>query len=179
QVGRLIDDLLEVVEAPTLDDPGRERIDRPERGDEQQGERSEVDGDEPGERRRQENRGSQPWNAPEDRPTGDGPAPLGTGPSNGEVSAHPVAPSEGIVSFTGAPAALRSVVMIGHAAPTTTSPLLKAVSSSPTAAQNVLTSGRCFFSRAIAASNWDCVSSEGSVIFRLGFVLLRYSGASA
>src|SRR6266550_7858482 len=76
-----------------------------------------------------------------------------------QVSAHPVAPSVGIVSFTGAPAVLRSVVMIGQAAPTTTSPLLKAVSSSPTEPQKVLISGLCCFSRATVASNCGCVSS--------------------
>src|SRR5712692_6062448 len=75
-----------------------------------------------------------------------------------QVSAHPVAPSvAGMVSLTGAPAVLRSVVMIGQAAPTTTSPLLNAVSSSPTAAQYVFTRGLCCFKRATVASNCACV----------------------
>src|SRR6266853_301872 len=69
------------------------------------------------------------------------------------VSAHPVAPSEGIVSAVCAPARWRSVVMIGHAAPRTTSPLLNSVSSVAMSGQYFLTSGFWVFSRLTTASN--------------------------
>ena len=51
--------------------------------------------------------------------------------------------------------------------------------SSEARPQYFLTSGRCFFSSAIAASNWVLFSSYGSLIPSDGFVFDRYSAASA
>ena len=89
------------------------------------------------------------------------------------VSPQPVAPSEGIVSATGAPAALSWMVWYGHAAPTVTSPFWNSEISSDASAQYFLISGLWSLSSLTAASNWFCFSSYGSVIFRLGCVFIR------
>ena len=59
------------------------------------------------------------------------------------------------------------------------SPFLNRLISSEARPQYFLTSGRCFFSRAIVASNWGLFSSYGSLIPSDGFVFDRYSAASA
>src|SRR6266550_4128356 len=74
------------------------------------------------------------------------------------VSAHPVAPSFGIRSATGAFAALSVFVWYGHDAPITASP---------------------FLSRLTAALNWAEFSSYGSLIPSEGCDLDRKSAASA
>src|SRR2546427_5954251 len=76
-----------------------------------------------------------------------------------QVSAQPVAPSEGMVSATGALAAFRVLVWYGHAAPTTTSPFWNREISSEASPQYFLISGRCPLSRSTAALNCACVSS--------------------
>src|ERR671932_2806626 len=80
------------------------------------------------------------------------------------VSAQPVAPSFGIVSFTGTLSAISVFVWYGQDAPMIASPFLNRSISSEASAQYFLTSGFCFFSRSTAASNCSCVSSYGSVI---------------
>src|SRR5580658_1541549 len=95
------------------------------------------------------------------------------------VSAQPVAPSFGMVSFTGACAAFRVDVWYGHAAPTTTSPFWKSEISWLARSQYFLISGCSAFNRLTAAVNCVSVSSYGSVIPRLGFDDSRYSAASA
>jgi hypothetical protein len=76
-----------------------------------------------------------------------------------QVSAHPVAPSEGIASATFTPSALSVLVWYGHAAPTTASPFLNMVISCDASAQYFLISGRCCFRRLTTASNCGWVSS--------------------
>src|SRR5262249_52610245 len=95
------------------------------------------------------------------------------------VSAHPVAPCEGIVSATGTFALVRLPVCSGHAAPITASPLLNSSTSSAAALQYFLIRGRCCLSRFTAAFSCASVSSYGSVMPRLGCVFDRYSAASA
>src|SRR5919201_2451779 len=95
------------------------------------------------------------------------------------VSAQPVAPSRGILSFTGAFAAWSVFVWYGHDAPTTAEPFLNRSISSPADAQYFFTSGCCFLSRSTAALNCVSVSSYGSLIPSDGFVFDRYSAASA
>src|SRR4051812_15950149 len=70
------------------------------------------------------------------------------------VSSHPVAPSLGTRSFTGALAAIIVFVWYGHDAPITALPFLKSLISCPAVAQYFFTSGFCFFSRLIVALNW-------------------------
>ena len=70
-------------------------------------------------------------------------------------------------------------VWYGHEAPITASPFLNRSISSEASPQYFLTSGRCFLSRAIAASNCVLFSSYGSVIPSDGCVFERYSAASA
>src|SRR5581483_10536066 len=77
------------------------------------------------------------------------------------VSAQPVAPSFGIVSFTGTLSALSVFVWYGHEAPTTASPFLNSPISSDASAQYFLISGFCFFSRLIVALNCVWVISYG------------------
>src|SRR4051812_46611282 len=96
-----------------------------------------------------------------------------------QVSSQPVAPSFGIRSLTGAFAAWSVLVWYGHDAPIVASPFLNRLISSDARPQYFLTSGRCFFSRLTAASNWVFVSSYGSLIPSDGFVFIRYSAASA
>src|SRR6478735_1915318 len=80
------------------------------------------------------------------------------------VSAHPVAPSDGIMSFTGALAPWSVIVWYGQDAPITASPFLNRSISSEASAQYFFTSGRCCLRRATAASSCGFVSSYGSVI---------------
>src|SRR5689334_7565944 len=96
-----------------------------------------------------------------------------------QVSAQPVAPSCGIVSFTGTCAACRLLVCSGHEAPMLASPLLKRSTSSEASAQYFLISGFCFFSRSTAAWNCFWLSSYGSLMARLGSFFDRYRAASA
>src|SRR5436190_5333641 len=95
------------------------------------------------------------------------------------VSAQPVAPSCGIVSFTGTFAAASVFVWYGHDAPITASPDLNRSISSDASPQYFLTSGFCCLSRLTAA--WNCLSfsSYGSLMPRLGSFFDRYSAASA
>src|SRR3954467_5016042 len=96
-----------------------------------------------------------------------------------QVSAHPVAPSCGIVSLTGTFAAASVFVWYGHDAPITASPDLNRSISSGGRAQYFFTSGFCCFSRLTAALNCLSLSSYGSLIPRLGSFFARYSAASA
>src|SRR5512135_745975 len=89
------------------------------------------------------------------------------------VSAQPVAPSFGIMSFTGTFAAISVFVWYGHEAPITASPFLNRSISSDASAQYFLLTGFCAFSRLIAASNWAELSSYGSVIPSDGFAFER------
>src|SRR6476619_797848 len=75
------------------------------------------------------------------------------------VSAQPVAPSCGIVSFTGTFASARVFVWYGHDAPMVASPDLNRSISSDASAQYFLISGFCFFSRSTAALNCFSLSS--------------------
>src|SRR5919201_2311400 len=95
------------------------------------------------------------------------------------VSAHPVAPSCGIRSLTGAFAAWRVFVWYGQDAPTIAPPFLNRSISSPAEAQYFFTSPCCCFSRSTVALNCESVSSYGSLIPSDGFVFERYSAASA
>src|SRR5579871_3229214 len=95
------------------------------------------------------------------------------------VSAHPVAPSLGIVEATGAFAAESWLSWYGHAAPTTVVPLWNSEISCDARSQYFLISGCSDFSSETAALNCGCVSSYGSVIPSDGFDLERYSAASA
>src|SRR4051794_15932291 len=95
------------------------------------------------------------------------------------VSAQPVAPSLGIRSLTGTLSALSVLVWYGQEAPSTASPFLNRSISSEASAQYFFSNGRCCFIRLTAAPNCFWFSSYGSVIPRLGFVLARYSAASA
>src|SRR5207253_6703590 len=76
-----------------------------------------------------------------------------------QVSAQPVAPSDGMVSATGTLATCRVFVWYGQAAPITTSWFVNSEISCEARSQYFLISGRCVLSRLTAASNWDCVSS--------------------
>src|SRR5512132_4396628 len=95
------------------------------------------------------------------------------------VSAQPVAPSFGIVSFTGALSAMSVLVWFGQDAPMIASAFLKRTISSGASAQHFFTSGFCFLSSATAASNCSWLSAYGSSIPRSGCVFERYSAASA
>src|SRR5262249_40208539 len=95
------------------------------------------------------------------------------------VSAQPVAPSFGIMSFTGTFAAMSVFVWYGHEAPMTASPFLNRSISSDASAQYFLISGFCFFSSETAASNCFWFSSYGSLIPSDESVFIRYSAASA
>src|SRR5580765_1334117 len=95
------------------------------------------------------------------------------------VSSQPVAPSFGMTSLTGTFAAWSWPVVYGQDAPIVTSPFLNRLISSEARPQYFLTSGRCFFRRAIVASNCFFVSSYGSLIPSPGWVFERYSAASA
>src|SRR3954462_1471247 len=75
------------------------------------------------------------------------------------VSAQPVAPSDGIVSFTGTFAAASVFVWYGHEAPITASPDLNRSISSDASDQYFLMSGFCCLSRLTAASNCFWFSS--------------------
>src|SRR5450759_1864479 len=88
------------------------------------------------------------------------------------VSPQPVAPSLGMVSATGAPAALSWMVWYGQAAPKVPSPFWNSEISSEASAQYLLINGRCVLSSATVASNCVLVSSYGFLIPRLGLVLL-------
>src|SRR3954463_446232 len=85
-----------------------------------------------------------------------------------QVSAQPVAPSDGIVSFTGVLSATSVFVWYGQEAPITASPFLNRSISSDASAQYFLISGRCCLSRLTAASSCFSFSSYGSVMPRLG-----------
>ena len=63
--------------------------------------------------------------------------------------------------------------MYGQDAPIMASPFLNRLISSEARPQYFLTSGRCFFSRAIVASNCFFVSSYGSLIPSAGVVFER------
>src|SRR2546430_2154323 len=89
------------------------------------------------------------------------------------VSPHPVAPSLGMVSATGAPAAFSWIVWYGQAAPMKASPFWNMEISSEADGQYFLISCRCCISSATVASNCFLVSSYGSLIPRLGCDLLR------
>src|ERR687886_2269413 len=89
------------------------------------------------------------------------------------VSAHPVAPSRGIRSFTGALSACSVFVWYGQDAPTQALPFLNRSISSPAVAQYFLTSGFCFLSRSTAALNCGSVSSYGSLMPSDRFVFER------
>src|SRR5206468_12646951 len=95
------------------------------------------------------------------------------------VSSQPVAPSFGIVSFTGAFAAWSVFVWYGQDAPMTASPFLNRSISSEASAQYFLISDFCFFSRSTVADSCDEFSSYGSLIPSDGCVFIRYSAASA
>src|SRR6187455_2368384 len=95
------------------------------------------------------------------------------------VSSHPVAPFFGMISRTGTFASLSRPVVYGHAAPIVASPFLNRLTSSEARPQYFLTSGRCFFSSAIVASNCGFVSSYGSSIPSAGRVRIRWRAASA
>src|SRR6267143_5014278 len=95
------------------------------------------------------------------------------------VSPHPVAPSLGMVSATGAPAAFSWIVWYGQAAPMKASPFWNMEISSEADGQYFLISCRCCISNATVASNCFLVSSYGSLMPRLGCDLLRYRAASA
>src|SRR6266576_5268089 len=95
------------------------------------------------------------------------------------VSAHPVAPSAGIVSLTGTFASCSVIVWYGQAAPMAASPFLNRSISSDASAQYFLISGFCCLSRLTAAPSCFSFSSYGSVIPRLGSFFDRYSAASA
>src|SRR5258707_14897332 len=95
------------------------------------------------------------------------------------VSSHPVAPSDGTRSFTGAFAPISVFVWYGHDAPITASPFLNRSISSDASAQYFLISGFCPLSSDTAASNCVWFSSYGSVMPSDGFVFERYSAASA
>ena len=86
------------------------------------------------------------------------------------MSAQPVAPSFGIRSLTGTFAACSVFVWYGHEAPIVASPFLNSSISSEASPQYFLTSGRCFFSSATAASNCVLFSSYGSLIPSAGCV---------
>src|SRR3954453_13249735 len=89
------------------------------------------------------------------------------------VSSHPVAPSFGMRSFTGAFAAFSVFVWYGQDAPITASPFLNRSISSDARPQYFLISGFCFFSRSVAALNWLLFSSYGSLMPSEGFVFIR------
>src|SRR4029078_9728793 len=84
-----------------------------------------------------------------------------------------------MTSLTGTFAAWSAPVVYGQEAPSTTSPFLNRLISSEATPQYFLPGGLCFFSSAIAASNWVLFSSYGSVMWRARFVLDRYRAASA
>ena len=67
----------------------------------------------------------------------------------------------------------------GHDAPIVDPPFLNRSIWSDARPQYFLTSGRCDFSSATAASSCALVSSYGSLIPSDGFVFERYSAASA
>src|SRR2546428_4621091 len=69
------------------------------------------------------------------------------------VSSQPVAPSFGMISFTGTFAASRLPVVTGQDAPSHVSPFLNRLTSSDDKPQYFLIRGFCFLIRAIAASN--------------------------
>src|SRR5262249_61704146 len=70
-----------------------------------------------------------------------------------QVSSQPVAPSFGMISRTGTFASRRRPVVYGQDAPIVASPFLNRLTSSDGRPQYFFTSGRCFFSSAIVASN--------------------------
>ena len=77
-VGRAGEDRGEVVQAPDPLDVGRERVDLPEGRDQEHHERGEVDQDEPGQRRGEQDGGPRPRPTPErGRDAGPHPGPLG------------------------------------------------------------------------------------------------------
>src|SRR5579875_1998786 len=96
-----------------------------------------------------------------------------------QVSAQPVAPSDGIVSATGALSATNVFVWYGQAAPSTVAPLWNRLISCEARPQYFLISERCCFSRFTAALNCGWVSSYGSVMPSFGCFFARYSAASA
>jgi hypothetical protein len=85
-----------------------------------------------------------------------------------QVSAQPVIPSVGTTASTATPEPFSVFVWYGHVVPTTVAPLVKFSISSAYASQYLPMNGCWSFSSAIAASNWGCVSSYGSVIARSG-----------
>src|SRR5215475_3121399 len=90
-----------------------------------------------------------------------------------QVSAQPVAPSDGIVSPIGNLSARSVLTWYGQPAPTVALPFLKSKISCEARAQYFSISGRCLASRATAAWNWGCVSSYGSVMFSDGLWVFR------
>src|SRR5215472_10579801 len=85
-----------------------------------------------------------------------------------QVSAHPVAPSLGIVDPIGKCAAASALTWYGQPAPTTTSPFLNAEISCDARGQYDFSNGRWLASSLTAAWNCVWVSSYGSVMPRLG-----------
>jgi hypothetical protein len=75
------------------------------------------------------------------------------------VSAHPVAPSDGMTAATGFFSLLRKLTWYGHAVPMTMLPLENPSVSSVVADQYLLISGRCCFMRSTTASSCVRVSS--------------------
>src|ERR1700686_4891663 len=90
-----------------------------------------------------------------------------------QVSAHPVAPSEGTTEATGLFSLFRKLTWYGQAVPITMSPLLNGSVSSVVADQYFLIRGACTLSSAMAASSCVVVSSYTSVMPRLLLWALR------
>ena len=76
-----------------------------------------------------------------------------------QVSSQPVAPSLGMISFTGTLAAWMLPVVTGQDAPIQASPFLKRLTSSDDRPQYFLIRGFCFLISAIAALNCFWFSS--------------------
>ena len=96
------------------------------------------------------------------------------------VSSHPVAPSFGTRSLTGALSATSVFGLVRpRGADHDVAVLEVADLLSEPSAQYFLINGFCFLSRLIVALNWVEFSSYGSLIPSDGCVFIRYSAASA
>src|SRR6185437_5885111 len=96
-----------------------------------------------------------------------------------QLSAQPVAPSDGTTDPIGNLASVSWLTWYGQPAPSVTSPFLNAEISCEGRAQYFLIRGRWSVSSLTEAWNCGWVSSYGSVIFSDGSWVFRYSAASA
>src|SRR6478736_6345098 len=97
-----------------------------------------------------------------------------------QVSDHPVAPSLGVTLATFLPVpALMVFCWYSQAVPIAMSPLANPSISSWAVPQYLPISVFWTLSSATAAASWSLSSAYGLVIFRSGWVFIRYSAASA